>query len=315
MSIKTSIIGDSVNPIGVRLTSFILTYPRFIHAEFMTHRVFSRSAASSRAIPLRKMAEATKSNPAAPEYWGAEQRGMQAGGELNEYDKGLVKDVWEAAGNQASEFATALGHLGTHKQIANRLLEPFAHITVLATATDAGLSNFFALRAHPMAQPEFQVLAYRMLDQYMHSTPNKLEWGQWHVPQFRHAEYSGIGLGDDNDEGTPIEDRLKIATARCARLSYLTFDGEHSPAKDIELHNRLAESGHWSPFEHCAQAVTGHEYPKSNFDNVSISDGPQGIGIGGLSHWMQYRKQFFCENIASINQPEVMSRKPDWITL
>ena len=53
--IEAKIIADSINPQGDRIITYLLTYPHFIHSELMTHRMFSRNSASSRAIPLKKM--------------------------------------------------------------------------------------------------------------------------------------------------------------------------------------------------------------------------------------------------------------------
>ncbi len=295
--ISAKVLAKSVNPNGVAITSFLLTYPRFIHSEFMTHRCFSRNAASSRAIPFPKMMENTLREVALPEYWGGEKKGMQSGEALTGDDLRFVKTQWFAALNNAMLGARMTSARGLHKSLANRLIEPFSHITVLATATEAGLGNFFALRAHPAAQPEFQVLAYRMLKAYLETSAETLNWGEWHMPDFGRAI----------DEYEDVETSLKIATARCARLSYLTFDGDHSPEKDIELHDKLADSGHWSPFEHCAQAaqygVTNYRW--SNFDFKEASG------------WQQYRKQFNneCAKLDEDDLREVLATKPEWITL
>ncbi len=280
--ITAKIIADSINPNGKRIISWVLKYPRFIHAEFMTHRAFSRNAASSRAIPFEKMAQAIFDEPAMPEYWGANQAGMQAGAEIAE--AGAVKITWRGAAWEASRWAQRLhAEHGLHKQIANRVLEPFSHITVLATATQH--TNFFALRAHPDAQPEFQILAYRMLHEYLNSVSVKMDWGQWHIP-----------FGDQMPEGLPETARLMVATARAARISYLNFDGVIDVEKDLELHNKLKSSGHWSPFEHCAQADDYVE--PSNFRG-----------------WTQYRKFFHDENRVGVDLQAVMAGKPAWVTL
>jgi thymidylate synthase ThyX len=76
--IEAKIIADSLNPVGVRLVTFKLTYPRFILAELNTHRVFSRNSASSRAVPIEKMIERVRANPVVPIHWGKNQPGMQA---------------------------------------------------------------------------------------------------------------------------------------------------------------------------------------------------------------------------------------------
>lgn len=291
--ITAEIIADSINPRGVRLTSWLLTYPRFIHAEFMTHRSFSRNAASSRAIPIKKMIEDVEQNPAWPEYWGANQSGMQSRSPLSPMAQDACRARLDRLRHEAAHAVEDVSFWSLHKQIANRYIEPWAHITVLATATDAGLGNFFALRAHPDAQPEIQVLAYRMLAKYLAAEPALLEWGEWHIP-----------FGDRMPEPLSEWDQIAVATARAARISYKTFDGEIDVAKDLELHDRLAKSGHWSPFEHCAEATPDSDPERfSNFD----------FG-GSASGWRQYRKLFEGE-MKEPDLQEVLASKPDWVTI
>ena len=76
--IKVKVIADSLYGSKDRITTFELEYPRFIHAELMTHRLFSRNAASSRAISISKMIDNVSASPAHPLVWGLDQRGMQA---------------------------------------------------------------------------------------------------------------------------------------------------------------------------------------------------------------------------------------------
>ncbi len=287
MNISAEIIAGSVNPDGQKIISWILKYPRFIHSELMTHRVFSRNAASSRAIPIEKMISAIEGEPATFEYWGSAKKGMQAGAELSFEDRQEAVATWLDARDNAIRSAETLCKIGMHKQNANRLLEPFAHITVLLTGTE--WANFFSLRAHPDAQPEFQVLAYRMLAKFVAYEPRQLDWDRWHIP-----------FGDRCTD-LSLSQQLKVATARAARISYLTFDGEFSTEKDIELHDRLLKSGHLSPFEHCAKA----EGPLSN--------GP--IDQGNFRGWTPYRKTFPEENITDLDYRAVLARKPDWVTI
>lgn len=290
--ISAEIIKDSTTPGGNRLTTFLLTYPRFIHAEFMTHRCFSRNASSSRAIPIQKMIEAVQDTYAAPEFWGKNQSGMQALEQLTGPQKTMAETWWDQCVVDAVTNVQYMAECGAdlHKQIANRVLEPFSHITVIATASEKGLRNFFALRAHKDAQPEFQVLAYRMLHPYLHSIPNELEWNQWHTPF-------------DKDIGGNFDElRLKICTGRIARVSYLTHDGIRDPDSDITLHDRLKDSGHWSPFEHCAKAS------QAGFGGSPSNFGP---------NWFQYRKQFYQECGAPTDEHlwKVLEERPTWFNL
>lgn len=255
---SAKVIKDSVNPFnGVRLITMELTYPRFIHAEFMTHRMFSRNAASSRAIPTRKMIKMVDENPAMPIFWGKNKRGMSADIEIG--DKGIADAIWISAKDEAVRSARALYEIGAHKQIVNRILEPWKFITVICTATQ--WSNFFALRRHEDAQPEIHHLANLMWDAQQASQPKE---ELWHIPYIQ-----------EDEEDLELDVKLRVATARCARVSYLTHDGKRSIEKDLELHQRLMTGsghGHWSPFEHCAKAVG---------DMASY---------GNFVGWKQYRK-------------------------
>lgn len=255
------ILADSINPASNRVTTFLLTYPRFIHSEVLTHRSLSRNAASSRAIPIEKVIEQVRTNPARPVRWGLNGKGMQDHGVMTDSD--AAEAAWRASASAAMSSAYHLQSLGLHKQIVNRVLEPFMWMTTLVTATE--WENFFSLRVHKDAQPEFQHLAYQMLKTYLDHTPVKKEWGDWHIP-----------YGDRMPDGLDNETRLKIATARAARVSYLTMDGSIDIAKDISLHDSLSQNGHWSPFEHACQAFAP---AKGNF-------------VG----WTQYRHFFPTEN-------------------
>lgn len=273
--IEAKIIADSINPDGKRITTVQCRYPRFIHSQVMTHRMFSRNAQSSRACPVDKMIKEVEENPAMPIHWGANQSGMQADEECNEvaYVDELTgwrlnrEEAWEYARDYAVIIAKSFSEAGYHKQIVNRLLEPFMHISVIITATE--WDNFFALRLHDDAQPEIKLLAERMKGSMDNHIPNMLEWGDWHMPYIRqHDNRSGsYGPGSklyhvlpgDNllgDLGIPVA--LKCSSAACARVSYNNHDkSERSWEKDINLHDSLLESGHMSPFEHQARAMRG----------------------------------------------------------
>lgn len=300
--ITARILADSINPIGVRLVSILCTYNRFIHSEVLTHRSLSRNSASSRAIPFAKMVEYISSDPALPERWGSEQKGMASGEPLSGLNLLQAKQFVLSLKERAIDAAIELASLSLHKSIVNRYLEPWAHITTLYTGTDKGWRNFFALRAHPDAMPEFQVLAYRMLNKYLKSEPDELQWREWHVPNFL-----GMGNCHVKDAGVTLMDYIKIATARCARLSYLTHDKEQSAEVDIKLYDRLLANKHLSPFEHCAMAEETAEAGRSgNFD--------VGYEIGGCG-WSQYRKMIPGEMQGEVNLEDIMATKPDWIAL
>jgi len=273
------ILLDSVSPAGVRLVTMEARYPRFIHAELMTHRVFSRNAASSRAIPIKKMIAAVRDDPAMPVYWGKNQTGMSARREIDGPARDRAEAEWQRALHNALETAERLSdsEIDLHKQLVNRILEPFAWITVIITATE--WSNFFTQRTHEDAQPELRHLALLMLEAFDESTPAAVAAGDWHLP-----------LLQDDERPLDAETKCKLSVARCARVSYLTHAGLRDREKDLELYERLVgggANGHWSPFEHVATPLRE----------------PEGWS-GNLRGWKQYRKTFAAENAATFPQRE-----------
>lgn len=249
--ITAKVIAASYNN-GKALYSLQLQYPRFIHSELMTHRVFSRSASSSRAIPVKKMLAQVWNEPAEPIHWGANQAGMQANTQLTGWKLKLSKGLWRTAAKAACCFVWALDKLGAHKQWANRLLEPWQYIHVIVTATE--WKNFDELRMHKDAQPEMQALALAIFaarsTSILENRGNSVaERDAWHLPYVTGAERA--------DHSIELADLQAASAARCARVSYLTHDGAKPDiAKDLELFTRLVGSKpeHASPTEHPARA-------------------------------------------------------------
>lgn len=280
MTISAKLIADSSTSDGVRLTSWVLRYHRYIHAELMTHRVFSRNASSSRAIPVEKMIAWCQEDPAIPIEWGKNQKGMQAGEPLNAGEQIIAEKAWLQARDRAIEATRLLLELGVHKQIANRILEPWHHIAVIVSTTQ--LKNWFALRNHKDAMPEIKHLAALMQTEYNASTPVRREnsWlslpedikgaPAWHLPF----------ITDQERWHYPVDVLIKCSVARCARVSYMNHDGT-SPSieKDLELHDRLVvqQPLHASPAEHQARPLIQGESPERLSGNFARG-------------WLQYRK-------------------------
>ena len=184
---------------------------------------------------------------------------MQAGPPLAGEAEKAATQIWLTAQDHAVKSAQALMDLGVHKQVANRLLEPFMWHTVICSATD--WTNFFEQRCSPLAQPEIRVAAESMKAAQDASTPNLLIAGEWHLPYLQPDE---IGL--------PLEQQRQLSAARCARVSYLTHDGTRDHEADFILYRRLVEARppHASPLEHVA----------------TPGDGP-----GNFTGWRQLRHQ------------------------
>jgi thymidylate synthase ThyX len=281
MGLSARVLLDSISSAGVRLTTMEVTFHRFILPEFNTHRAFSRNAASSRAIPISKVINAVRADPALPVFWGKNQSGMAARAEIDDAARDRARSVWEEALAHALTSAERLSSsdIDLHKQLVNRLLEPFAWITVIVTATE--WANFFTQRCHPDAQPEIHALAELMLEAYRASAPREVAAGAWHMP---------LILPDEKtlDSAT----LRKLSVARCARVSYLTHDNVRDIAKDLELYERLmtgGANGHWSPTEHVATPLDDPRETCANFRG-----------------WKQYRKLFDAENAATF--PDEIAR-------
>ncbi len=273
MTISSKIIADSRCLVtGKRITTMQLRYQRLIHPEFMTHRVFSRNASSSRAVPIKKLIEEARYDTAMPVRFGANQPGMQdKGGDLdqwvNNWDRRSdldalnlsSREAWIRAANLMADAAQAFNDAGYHKQVVNRLLEPFTHINVVVTSTQ--WANFYALRRHEDADPTMRALADSMWEAHQASTPKVIDENTWHLPY----------ITEEDKENLSTMQLLISSAARCARVSYNKHDGS-SPSfdDDLALYQKLvtAELVHASPLEHQARPDPYVLSPKQwgNFD-------------------------------------------------
>lgn len=284
-NISATIIADSISPDGVRITTFELEYPRFIHAEFMTHRLFSRNAASSRAIPVSKMIDLVETNTAKPIHWGKNQPGMSAKEELSA-EEGTM--IWLQAMKSAVEYANRYAFAGYHKQIVNRILEPYTMIKVVCTATE--FDNFFWLRNHPDAQPEIAELARVMWEEYSNNKPIFLGANEWHVPYYEDGFWID-SLGDGKDiHGNTVDDALAISSSCCAQVSYRKLDDSLEKARDI--FQRLVESKpvHASPFEHQATPLTYGMAGDVQVKGTTGFDNRGNAWSGNFRQWVQHRQ-------------------------
>lgn len=243
-----TIIADSVSPhTKRRITTIELVYPRIIHSELMTHRVFSRNAASSRATPVTTFIKEVEEQPFMPAQWLQNKAGMAGGEPLADDDASLATMAVEQLRQQALRTVSNLQRLGVSKQQANRYLEPFLRIRTLVTATE--WKNFFKLRLDKKTvQPEMFDLATAMKAAMEKSTPVR---HRNHLPYIE----TTAEIDDRPDDDADLRHLQMISAARCARVSYLTHAGRKPDAlDDIELAVKLLKSRHMSPFEHPATA-------------------------------------------------------------
>ena len=306
-NISAKVVADSVAKNGKRITTFELEYNRFIHSEMMTHGALVKNSSSSRAIPIGKMIEQIKLNPSTPIYWGKTQSGMQAKEELTYSELKRVKELWEVAKDNAVTRATQMSLNECHKQIANRITEPFQMIKVVCTATD--FDNFFNLRIHPDAQPEILMLAYLMYKAMQQSTPMLLNQGEWHLPYVERERNNGTleyFIYEENEIGyfgkkyIPLEQAIKISSSCTAQTSYRKNDT--SVEKADKIHDMLIKADvlHASPFAHLATPIefdlTNHVLTNLPFEPETWEQGITHVMkngtlcSGNLQGWIQYRQ-------------------------
>ena len=302
---KVEIITHSVGPTNIELVTYLLEYPRFIHGELMTHRVFSRNAASSRAIPFKTMTKRIQEDGVEIIDYQKRHRGMQGSEVFTGWRREVCELVWEDAKNSAIECAERLDRIGVTKQIANRISEPFSTIKVLVTATE--WNNFFMLRDHPDAEIHIQLLARKMKEALDGSTPTRLKQGEWHLPFITEEDIMEHRVHDQTYR-VDWDGLLQVSAARSARTSYLNNYGKKDYNSDYKLYEQLItnEPQHASPIEHQAQAISEEfspenmrAYPCDFLEKLSIPDGcelrmktykDKEIWSGNFRGWKQNRK-------------------------
>lgn len=161
---------------------------------------------------------------------------------------------------------------------------------------------------HSQAEIHMQVLAEAMWDALNASTPKQLNPGEWHIP-------FNDNINDDEilqkiakkEEVSHLKTAydiyqyyaIKIATARCARISYETL-GDNPKIDyetDIRLHDTLLKSKHFSPFEHCARAMNDEEYQTNvkgfypDYNNTTEFDS-YSLDKAGVTGWCRNYRGF-----------------------
>jgi hypothetical protein len=317
---KVRILADSINHLGNRLLTYEAEYPRIIHAEFMTHRMLARNAASSRAIPAAKMREQLT---AAPVRFGKNVGGMQDAGEWREPiwnpRDGIwmfPEEAWEAAKEDAIMWSSAFAEAGYHKQVFNRLTEASQKIKIVTTATE--WDNFFWLRKHEAADPTIAELAQLMWDAREDSRPMLLQPGEWHLPYIKTIRMDKLHYCLEEDgvlqfPSLDLEDAIKVSCARCAAVSFRNVD--YGVEKSREVYERLVgdQRKHASAFEHCATPMKTTKFvtwadsdldkninvpslPYTWEDGISHMDRYSRLWSGNLQGFIQYRKLIPGEN-------------------
>lgn len=284
---SAKIICHSKAPNGEELITMEIELHRFILPEFNTHRSFSRNFQSSRAVPIEKMIEQVRTSPAMPVHWGKNQSGMVAEQELNsmifdESGYAYMKEYWwKMMAEQAADYAEAMSEAGYHKQLVNRILEPYMKTKGVVTATKDAFEAFFKLRCHKDAQPEIKLLAERIRDALNDSVPNELKYGEYHLPYVHIVQdyltpaYTEYYDGIEHTRKYSISEAVKVSCSCTAQVSYRRLDD--SLDKALKVYNMLnlpvngvypEDPPHYSPTEHVAKVMEDYkheDYMSGNF--------------------------------------------------
>jgi thymidylate synthase ThyX len=339
MTIVAEKITDSIGSHSPRLLTIRATNPKFIHQETLRHRViyildalrgdpdFSFSVSSARAIPFGKLLKEviTDDLRAKPVKWGSEQKGMSPGDKVSSDVAEMAERVWKDAARSAATYADMMAGLGVHKSIVNRIIEPYIHVHCLMTGVEAGWMNFFGLRLDKAADPTLQALAEECWKVWNESEPQKLEPGEWHLPFIDQSDHRAMmkefvidRMEQNNRPDEPtlvqaaerglrdaLEIKKRISAARCARLSYQSFEtGKRSTIEeDLNLFNRLVGGPvlHASPCEHQATPDTREPFDLGRpMTNPPLGPWSHSELHGNLKGWVQHRKLLSGEAMAPL---------------
>lgn len=300
MSYNATILCDSVSPAGHRVITLEVTFPRFILAEVNTHRMLTKSSASSRAIPVARRIEQISKDPFVPEAFGKNKSGMQSEELLDPTGDGRARYTWLSAARYAVTHAGSLSDIGAHKQHANRVLEPFAWHTVVFTGTE--WANWDALRVSKLAQPEMYKIAGMMREVRLASSPVELGYNAWHLPYVRSLEPGDRGAEQRRIQDMGI-DPVKVSVGRCAAVSYERQSSKTDMEKDAARCDGLLDNGHMAPLEHALRPMNIHEleiFGKAEYSWGGARFAPTGrvrYFLGNVEGWVQYRKQIPGEDV------------------
>jgi len=301
---------------GINIYTMELEYPRFIHSQVMTHRVFSRNTASSRAIKIRHYIKQVEENPALPIFYGQNGSGMSPRDELGGVESLLCRTkILEMRDNTIADVKQ-LEDLGLHKQSVNRYLEPWYMTKVLVTATD--LENFFFLRhdkpssGHNPAQEEVKHLAELMKKAVLECEPEEITPDMWHVPYVnRVIDLDHKQIAYYIDDGSPgglrlTEDQAVAVSSSCsAQISFRTL--VKTLKKAGRVNDKLMPQDtevdplHGSAFEHPAKPMSSAEWSdrmgfldlikeRNLFFGGVWTDPEQILYCGNFRGWIQKRK-------------------------
>ena len=295
---QVKVIQDSINTSGDRMITYEIETYRYIWAEVLTHKMLVKNAQSSRAVPVKSVASVNEQNYVEPIVWGKNKAGMSSSEELEGDKLEEAKKLWNIAAVNAFNSSRLLSDIGLHKQVSNRITEPFSRIKAVISGTE--WDNFFWLRTDEEAvQPEFYDLAWKMLDARNQSTPFLLRQNELHVPYIERQVEAKDGLVHyySNNKEVSMQDAMKISASCCCQVSYRKLDSTY--AKAMEIYDKLfsGPKPHLSPTEHQAIALNNNRatlleriFTNRLAKGISHVDRDGYLWSANLKGFIQYRK-------------------------
>lgn len=247
-----------------RLITLEVELHRFILAQNNTHKAQSRNIQSSRAIPVMRQLEQISNDPAMPVFYGKNQSGMVADGELSDEEIEQCKQIILWMRDCCVMGVEKLHKIGLQKEVANRYVEPWMWTKGVVTATEAAWEEMFKLRCHYAAQPEIKALFEAIEEAIAGSTPNELKVGDLHLPYYgKRGVYGEYERSDGLNKG----DAVNISLSCVAQVSYRKLDDSLEKAEQVVEMLNLPKRGvfpedpaHFSPAEHIAIAVDKEKF-------------------------------------------------------
>lgn len=285
--ISAEVILDSVTRTGQRITTVQVVAPKFLDAEFRTHRMFSQNSSSSRAISAERLMEDDYFLPSdIREKEGGMQGYTKLSGNLSSV---FLSDLRKIRSDIVNVVRLWSGKI--HKQHLNRYLDPFAFQKKLITSTE--WDNFFKLRLALDAQPEIQEAAK--------ATRHAIDKS---IPKERHIHLPYLSSEEMTDLVPYPDKACMLSAGRCARISYSNGkDGKFRVWKDdLDLAKRLLLDGHMTPFEHQAwpmERLYWNNRADIRFAEKGVTAGTRdGLLISANFHgWIQNRQYLQQRNL------------------
>lgn len=293
---------------GQKIVTLVLEYPRVIHSQLLTHRVFTKNSSSTRAVPAKRVIEQLRAKPA--EYlWTSNQAGMQGNRIEDEGRLDTIEVLFESARDSQIRLVERLtdpNGLNVHKQNACRLLEPFQNIRVCLTSTE--WDNWDWLRIDPEAQGEIVDLANMIKQARDEADYEPLSPGDWHVPFVTRKRDSRDVLryyvGETEVE---VDVAIKVSMSCAAQTSYRVLNETVEKAEDIMGKLFTGRKVHASPSEHQATPIPEVEHRPIGVvstwpEGVTHMDRCHRLWSGNFREFIQNRQLIPNHDGAKLNQ-------------